>query len=62
MQGNEVEAGNTPTVRSWEVYFDNILGKICPEYTLEHTRAIMKKGTGNSIDYSGYRSFKHGNS
>jgi hypothetical protein len=21
MQGNEVEAGNTPTVRSWEVYF-----------------------------------------
>src|SRR5208283_1065253 len=22
MQGNEVEAGNTPTVRSWEVYFD----------------------------------------
>jgi len=21
MQGNEVEAGNTPAVRSWEIYF-----------------------------------------
>jgi len=25
MQGNEVESVNTPTVRSWEVYFYAIL-------------------------------------
>jgi hypothetical protein len=26
-QGNEVEVGNTPTIRSWEVYFSSISRK-----------------------------------